>query len=374
MKALLVINNLNQKDGWSRYSFDLVSGLKSRGIEVVTVAEKKCSVSDYSIFSDSSTYTFKILKVITDSFKLRKIISKEKPDIIHFCVEPFANFLPFLNVKNKSKVLLTLHGSYSYFPNMFLKRTKRLISSLLYNSSIKKIDRFISVSNFTKNYFAKNTKHKYDNSVSVINNGVDLSNFSFFNREKQDNNKKTILFIGEVKRRKGLLESIEALKVYRDKYANNFNYEIIGKYNSDSDYYKLLKNKVAEYNMEQNITFHGRLDDATLKKYLSQADLFLMLPIMDNYRFEGFGLVYLEANAYGVPCIGSINSGAEEAIKNGVSGFLTDPSNSADVAEKISFVLDGHLSKDKTSTWAKQNSIVAFVNNIANCYYSNLKL
>jgi glycosyltransferase involved in cell wall biosynthesis len=370
MKVILITNNLHKKDGWSRYSCDLVSGLKRKGIDVVTVAGKKCLASDYLVFEDPSNYIhiLDILKVIVDAFKLRKIINKEKPDIIHFCVEPFINFLPFLNLGNKCKVLLTLHGSYSFFPNLLTTKIKKIVASVFYKISISKVDEFIAVSEFTKKYFLSNNGNKFINLITVVKNGVDLSNFAYSNNIKHDNKRKRILFVGEVKRRKGILESIEALKVYREKCGDDFVYDIIGKYKTDSKYFKQLIMKIHEYEMEKNIIFHGILDEADLKKYLMQADLFLMLPIMDNYKFEGFGLVYLEANAYGVPCIGSRNSGAEDAINDGVSGYLEEPDNSTGVAEKISFVLNRKLSNCNILEWAKQNSLENFVNNIIKCY------
>ena len=59
-----------------------------------------------------------------------------------------------------------------------------------------------------------------------------------------------------------------------------------------------------------------------------------MLSINDGKAFEGFGLVFLEANAKGMPCIGSINCGAEEAILNGKTGYIVDPYNFKEVAQK----------------------------------------
>ena len=50
-----------------------------------------------------------------------------------------------------------------------------------------------------------------------------------------------------------------------------------------------------------------------------------LLPVMDRYQFEGFGLVYWEANACGRPVVGTTGCGAVDAIQDGVNGYLVPP-------------------------------------------------
>jgi glycosyltransferase involved in cell wall biosynthesis len=56
-------------------------------------------------------------------------------------------------------------------------------------------------------------------------------------------------------------------------------------------------------------------------------------------RREGFGLVYLEAMAHGLPCIGSTHDAAGELIQDGISGFLVDQSDIGLLAERIALLL-----------------------------------
>ena len=51
--------------------------------------------------------------------------------------------------------------------------------------------------------------------------------------------------------------------------------------------------------------------------------------------FEGFGIAIIEANAYGIPAIGSKNSGIEDAIVDGVTGLLIESSNTSELLESI---------------------------------------
>ena len=57
-------------------------------------------------------------------------------------------------------------------------------------------------------------------------------------------------------------------------------------------------------------------------------------------RGEGFGLVYLEAMTYGLPCIGATQDAAGEIIDDGVTGFLVDQADTADIADRIVMLLE----------------------------------
>ena len=94
---------------------------------------------------------------------------------------------------------------------------------------------------------------------------------------------------------------------------------------------------------------------------------------MDKNTFEGFGLVYLEANIKGVPCLGSKYSGAQEAIYNGVSGYIVDPYNKKEVAQKIDLILNKNKIKSQDCVaFAKNNSAQKKSQEIINLYKSLL--
>jgi phosphatidylinositol alpha-1,6-mannosyltransferase len=67
--------------------------------------------------------------------------------------------------------------------------------------------------------------------------------------------------------------------------------------------------------------------------------LFVMPPLDLPNQVEGFGIVYLEANAYGIPVIASRTGGVEDAVCAGVSGEFADPEQPQDIARVIHEVL-----------------------------------
>lgn len=86
------------------------------------------------------------------------------------------------------------------------------------------------------------------------------------------------------------------------------------------------------------IAFVGQPDDPEMAGLLAAADLFVMTPRGIGPDVEGFGIVYLEANAFGKPVIGSRSGGVPEAVVDGQTGLLVPPNDVnalADAMERL---------------------------------------
>jgi len=94
------------------------------------------------------------------------------------------------------------------------------------------------------------------------------------------------------------------------------------------------------------VRFLGTVSDDERDRWLRRADVFAMpsrLPA-DGLAGEGFGIVYLEAAAYGKPVVAGNVAGALDAVADGVSGLLVDPTDPRAVANALtSLLLDREL-------------------------------
>jgi phosphatidyl-myo-inositol dimannoside synthase len=102
----------------------------------------------------------------------------------------------------------------------------------------------------------------------------------------------------------------------------------------DGDDCVRLKRKAAESSAGGCIAFTGFVAKATLEALYERAALFAL-----PSRGEGFGLVYLEAMAHGLACIGSIHDAAPEVIVDGVTGALVDQDDISSLAETLATLL-----------------------------------
>ena len=89
-------------------------------------------------------------------------------------------------------------------------------------------------------------------------------------------------------------------------------------------------------NHHERITFLGRVDDDDLPALYAAADVFAMLCRGDRWaglEKEGFGIVFLEAAAAGVPALAGDSGGAAEAVVDGETGLLVHDPRSVDETE-----------------------------------------
>ena len=87
--------------------------------------------------------------------------------------------------------------------------------------------------------------------------------------------------------------------------------------------------------IESHVRFLGGLPHSEVLKHFTQADIFVMPSLI-----EGFGIVFLEAMAAGVPAIGSSLGGTRELITDGVNGFLVKPLDVQNLVQKICMILE----------------------------------
>jgi phosphatidylinositol alpha-1,6-mannosyltransferase len=95
-----------------------------------------------------------------------------------------------------------------------------------------------------------------------------------------------------------------------------------------------LRERAEALGVATSLVMTGFLDHAGLDDAYGSAAVFAM-----PSRNEGFGLVYLEAMARGLPCVGSVFDAAAEVIDDGVTGFLVDQSDTRALAERVIVLL-----------------------------------
>ncbi|MBI5353414.1 MAG: glycosyltransferase family 4 protein [Chloroflexi bacterium] len=139
-----------------------------------------------------------------------------------------------------------------------------------------------------------------------------------------------ILFLGNVIERKGLHTLINALSSFQ---TSTCTLDVVGSLNSDPKYVQAMQRQVSSLGLQSSVIFHGALDNDPLKQMLRQAHV-LIVPS----SYEGFGIVYLEGMAFGLPAIGTTAGAASEIIADGETGYLIAPDDSKMLAERISLL------------------------------------
>lgn len=171
-----------------------------------------------------------------------------------------------------------------------------------------------------------------DLDVYVRSMGCNVKEFSPQYRKQNyfhQGNKKVVLFVGRLAEKKGVTYLIEAMKAVDGKLV------IVGKGNLEQE----LKEQASE--QKDKIAFWGPKTHKELKEIYASADVFVAPSITakDGDK-EGFGLVFLEAMASGLPVVGSNSGGIPEVVIDGKNGLLTEEKNVADIAKKLNTLLE----------------------------------
>jgi len=162
--------------------------------------------------------------------------------------------------------------------------------------------------------------------LHVIPNAVDAARFQVRRAlgARPWHGQSYTLAIGELKQRKGHHLSLAAFCRVAALQPGLQHY-VVGKPGGDA-YERSLHLLVAAAGLAERVHFLGNVGEDELVDLLQRARVLVHTPV-DSAEggFEGFGLVYLEAAACGLPSIGTRGSGAEDAVRDGETGLLVEP-------------------------------------------------
>ncbi len=162
--------------------------------------------------------------------------------------------------------------------------------------------------------------------------GIDVAAFEVSDRQKlaafritlAPEDHKILLTVGRLTKRKGHAEVISVLpKILR--LVPKVRYVIAGAAKGEE---RNLKALVKKLGLEEQVVFLGRVSEDDIPLLYNACNVFIMANYeLPNKDTEGFGIVFLEANAAGKPVIGGRTGGATDAVADEVSGLLVDATN-----------------------------------------------
>jgi phosphatidylinositol alpha-1,6-mannosyltransferase len=147
-----------------------------------------------------------------------------------------------------------------------------------------------------------------------------------------------ILTVARLVPRKGHQTVLEAIRRLLPEIPN-LTYLIVG----TGPEQEQLKKTAAEWNLTSAVRFAGFVEDADLPAYYNLCDLFVMPNFEEQGTgdIEGFGMVFLEANACGKTVVAGRSGGTSEAVLHGTTGMLVSPQDPAELTEVLRLLI-GH--------------------------------
>jgi glycosyltransferase involved in cell wall biosynthesis len=254
---------------------------------------------------------------------ISKMAEKLKLDILHDHLGPWSLTL---YGKLKIPILHTLHVP-------FQEREDRIF---VYKKLKAKL---VSIS------FAQRKPAPNLNYIANIYNGIDISKFSFNKKPKN-----YFIWVGELSKRKGILEVIEIAK--RAK----INLYIAGRIPSSkqTEDYQFFKKFVEKRLNKGRIKYLGELSQRQLSFYYRNAIAFLY-PLQWE---EPFGLAMVEAMACGTPVIAFERGSVPEVVKDKLTGFVIKPfKKGKQNFEDFIFAIENisNIKRENCREWVEKN-------------------
>jgi phosphatidylinositol alpha-1,6-mannosyltransferase len=163
--------------------------------------------------------------------------------------------------------------------------------------------------------------------VEVVHPGVDDCFFQSHEARRDDVYRLlTVSRMDTGTRRKNVDNVLRAVAAIQDI---TLQYTIVG----DGNDRARIEALAAELNLRSRVRFLGSLNREQLLQQYRQNDLFVLVPKRRRFDIEGFGIVYIEAAASGVPSLAPNYGGSADAVKPSVNG-ISVPSASASAIEK----------------------------------------
>lgn len=314
--------------GGPAYYIDELIKRLSDYVEVVLLVPSHSAVKEKNglTIKKIATLDIPIARVCMFSAKASFLVKKLDVDVVHDNgVLGFSNFHPFIETWH--------HGTLD--ERKYLSTSAYYLSSyreLLTLNGLKKADSIIAISSAAK----KELIEKYSMSESkifVAPHGVDTNFFrplsitDINQRYLKTNDKKFLLYVGNLSSRKNLMSLIIALKILVKK-QGNIHLFIAGA--GDKNYlYKLAQT----LNLTDYLTFLGPVSRETLLELYNMTD-YVVLP---SYK-EGFGMTMLEALACDKPVI-MTPVGISDVIKNNKLGVVTGGFTPMNIASAIELAI-----------------------------------
>jgi phosphatidylinositol alpha-mannosyltransferase len=346
--GLISFHSFLQPGGVKRHILGLHQEFKRRGIESKIIAPRRSSLENYgkevillgTSFPWRTTGTQGDFCINFNPFAIRRVLEKEKFDVLHFHNCGFPSTLQILEL-SESLNILTFHANLE--KSVFIKTFPGFIYA--FNKLVQwKIDGVIGVAPLNLKIFKY-----YKGPKTVIPNGIDLAEFNLKvpKIKKYLDGKINILFLGRIEERKGLIYLLRALKILNRKH-DNLRLIVIGEGPLKKYCQRwVLKNKL------YNVVFEKPVSQKEVPSYYKTADIYCSPAIYG----ESFGIVLIESMAMGTPVVAFANKGYAGVLGNTKGGkFLARPKDYKTMADKLEMLINNPGLRKEMGEWGKKEA------------------
>ncbi|MDB5237308.1 MAG: hypothetical protein JWL88_410 [Parcubacteria group bacterium] len=362
MRIGYLTTSLSSHDGWGRYSKSLIESVAKHASVIALTwrggENESKEIAAHPVLPPSG---FSLVTQIGAFFSCMRYF--RDVDVIHSLVETYAPGAALAALLMRKTFVMTLHGTYSIPPRGFGRHS-------IFLRFAYKVAAHTTTGSFGTEEKVGEAGVKLKG-CRFIPNGVDEITFHHDHLPRED----FFMTVGEIKPRKGADLGVRALALLKDEFPK-LQYRIVGNY-AENRFVEEIHEIARAEGIEDRVIFTGRIDDTELVSMYNRCRAFLLAARNADGSFEGFPMVYYEANRCGAPVITTTGFGSEYAIKPGVNGFLVPPEGTKEIADTLRSILtdpalpqkltEGALSESGKHTWDQISpKLIAFYEDARN--------
>lgn len=371
LKVVLAATSGRMFSGASKALIELAQNLRERGIDVIVILPEKgdfkteldeLKISNFTVKEYSSWYTWKaenklnlpkyyvkrILNYIT-VLKIKKILKKEKPDIVH------VNALTAYTVGLagiKLKIPVVWHMREFMEEDLGVKFTNKTFSLKVLDQA----NAYIAISKSVKNKW----QPVVPKNINVVYDGLPLENY-LIEKKNLNSADTNIMLYGRIVKEKGQLFFLKGMKNILKKYPH-VHISLAG-FIEDKEYFSKCKQFIKDNGLNSRVDYVGEVRN--IKKLLKNQDIVCVCSTK-----EAFGRVIIESMLAKCIVVSADSGAATELIKDGKNGYLYKVSSKADFERKVekAIITKNELDLNKIQNYAKKFSTDNNATNVLKIY------
>jgi glycosyltransferase involved in cell wall biosynthesis len=222
------------------------------------------------------------------------------------------------------------------------------LEKALLKEKVREAKYVVTISEYNKRYLTDFCGPGAALKIHVVHCGLDLAEWTY---APHLNGTLPVRFlsVGRLTEMKGFEYLIRACGRIKDK--ADFKVHIVGDGHLRPHFEELIK----EMDLSERVILEGVLDSAHVRALMNESTVFVAPSVWnDTDGQDGIPLVLMEAMAIGKPAIASRISGIPELIQDNKSGFLVEPENARELAEKMWDLANNPKSQENFSKNGRQ--------------------
>ncbi|MDX8387658.1 MAG: glycosyltransferase family 4 protein, partial [Ghiorsea sp.] len=165
-----------------------------------------------------------------------------------------------------------------------------------------------------------------------------------FEQKKQGHSEVIFLFVGHITKAKGVLDLVQAVSLLPKN--SVWKLYIVGSTQAEPNTAHAVQLFLQQHGLEKQVELYGRVSNNRLQSLYQTADVF----VLPSY-WEGYGIVFLEAMAMGLPVISTTAGAIPEVVAHGKTGLLVKSGDTQALALALETLLD---SEDKRQSFSEK--------------------